>query len=155
MDLGAHPMYLCRWLLGEPARISSVFTDLTGHGVEDNAVSVIEFANGATAISETGFVSPDSPFALELYGTEGSLLIGGPDRAIWLTSKHPAAPASGRIPDSALPEELPCAIRQWLDAIQGGAPVLFGIQEAAELTALMDAAYRSAREGRLVAVETV
>ena len=35
MDLGAHPMYLSAWMLGNPVRIQSMFTNKTGHAVED------------------------------------------------------------------------------------------------------------------------
>lgn len=51
-------MYLARWMLGAPKRIQSMFNDRTGHPVEDNSVSTIEFANKAIAISETSLVSP-------------------------------------------------------------------------------------------------
>ena len=43
MDLGAHPMYLSAWMLGNPVRIQSMFTNKTGHAVEDNSISTIEF----------------------------------------------------------------------------------------------------------------
>lgn len=66
IDLGAHPMYLIRWLLGRPSAISSSYTFVTGKDVEDNAVSVLEYENGAIAVSETGFVSSVNPFSLEV-----------------------------------------------------------------------------------------
>ena len=56
MDLGAHGMYLARWLLGPPKRIFSVFNTVTGRAVDDNAVCVIEFESGAIAVNETSFV---------------------------------------------------------------------------------------------------
>lgn len=77
IDLGAHPMYLCRWILGKPLRITSMFNSFTNRPVEDNAVCVIEFENGAIAVVETSFVSKSSPFSLELYGTKGSFLWEG------------------------------------------------------------------------------
>ena len=55
IDLGAHGMYLARWLLGKPVKITSTFNKLTGREVEDNAISVIEFENKALAINETSF----------------------------------------------------------------------------------------------------
>ena len=57
IDLGSHPMYTLYWLLGEPKSITSTFTQVTNRGVEDNAVSVIEFADGKIGVSETGFVT--------------------------------------------------------------------------------------------------
>ena len=86
IDLGAHPMYLSRWILGRPVAITSLFNNYTGRQVEDNAVCLVEFENKALAVVETGFVSSGSPFSLELYGTKGSLLIGGPENGIRLVS---------------------------------------------------------------------
>ena len=77
IDLGAHPMYTLYWLLGAPKTITSTFTAVTNRGVEDNAVSVIEFENGAIGVSETGFVSECNPYTLEISGTDGSLMIHG------------------------------------------------------------------------------
>ena len=64
-------MYLARWLMGEPKRITSMFNHYTDHEVEDNAVALIEFANKGIAVVETGFVSP-AALTLELHGTEGT-----------------------------------------------------------------------------------
>jgi predicted dehydrogenase len=150
IDLGAHPMYLARWLLGAPWRVSSTFTSVLGKGVEDNAVSVLEFAGGAIAIVETGFVSSHSPFALELYGTEGTLLIGAPDNRVSVFSDRVAGPVPGWVTPAALPKALPSAMEQWVGAIKDGTPVAFGLTEAIELTELMEKAYQSSKEGRQV-----
>jgi len=102
MDLGAHPMYMARWILGKPARITSTFNTLTGRAAEDNAVCVIEFENKAVAIVETSFVSTHSPGCLELYGTEGTLLIGGPDRGVKIMSNKIESTVPGWVTPSEL-----------------------------------------------------
>lgn len=151
MDLGAHPMYLARWICGQPKRISSTFTALTGHEIEDNAVSVIEFENKSIAVSETSFVSTNSPFSLELSGTEGSLFVGGPDE------KHLAI-RSTKLPskDWGTPPELPPAspapIQIWVDAILRNGTIPFGLEEATQLTELMEYAYISHRDKRQVEI---
>ena len=150
MDLGAHPMYLSRWLLGKPRNISSVFNSYTNRAVEDNAVSVIEFENKAIAIVETGFVTPASPFFMEIYGTEGSLLIGGPDNTVKISSKKYAPESKGFVTPSDLPDALPSAIRQWMDAIENGGSPQFGLEEGIQLTELMEKAYESYRTGKRV-----
>jgi predicted dehydrogenase len=142
MDLGAHPMYLISWLMGRPVEISSAFTAYTNHAVEDNAVSVMKFKNGAIAVSETGFVSGDSPFALELYGTEGALIIG--QGGIRLKTKD------GWLSPGHLPAALPGAIPQFVDGILHGGVIHFGLDDAIALTELMENAYISDREGRHV-----
>lgn len=149
MDLGAHPMYLIRWLMGRPVEISSAFTSVTGHAVEDNAVSIMKFANGAVAISETGFVSEASPFMLELYGTEGSLLIG--QAGCWLHAKADGG-INGWIKPDRLPAPLPGPIEQFVRGVTENEPILFGIDDAVALTEMMEAAYRSHREGRHIAL---
>ena len=77
MDLGAHPMYTLHWFLGEPKSVVSQFTQVTHRGVEDNAVSVLEFEGGAIGVSETGFVTSGNGYFLELSGTQGSLHVFG------------------------------------------------------------------------------
>lgn len=148
MDLGAHPMYLSRWILGEPAQITSMFNSFTDKPVEDNAVSVIEFKNKAVAIVETGFVSTNSPFSLELYGTEGSLFIGGPEGKVQINSNK--LNTSGWVSPDELPKALPAAIKQWVDGILKETEIHFGVEEGVQLTELMEAAYISHREGRKV-----
>lgn len=143
MDLGAHGMYLAAWLLGKPQRISAMFSHVTGKEVEDNAVAVMEFENGATAINETSFLSSHSPFALELYGTEGSLLISGPNRQVLLRSNRVESSVQGWIQPTDLPKALPSALEQLVGAILRDEPVHFTIDDAVVLTELMDGAYRS------------
>lgn len=142
IDLGAHPMYLLNWLLGEPKTIQSVFTNITGHEVEDNAVSVIEFEHGAIGVSETGFVSNYNPATLEISGTKGALLIReGVKYALdetggnWITIDE-------------LPKELPSPLIQWVNGSVASKDVTFGIDDAIVLTRMMEAAYKSHQSGK-------
>ena len=149
IDLGAHGMYLSRWLLGTPTRCTSIFNSLTGRAVEDNAVSVIEFANKAVAINETSFVSWGGAYSVEIDGTRGGFQ---------MTSVRNVRTRSGD--DKAwkpaeLPQDEPMPIPRWIASIRGTGPVEFGmgINEALQLSQMMDAAYRSHREGRAVDIE--
>ena len=141
MDLGAHPMYTLYWLLGEPKTITSTFTEVTHRGVEDNAVSVIEFANGAISVSETGFVSECNPYTLEISGTDGALMIHG-ESAQW-----GGKATGGKWVDLELPEKMQLPVDQWVDAVTNGTPSPFTIDEAVMLTRLMDGAYKSFESG--------
>jgi len=153
MDLGAHPMYLARWIMGKPVRITSMFNAYTsGHAVEDNAVCVVEFANKGLGVVETSFVSTHSPFCLELFGTEGSLFVGGPDDRVRIISNKSATGAKGWTTPSELPAPLPRPIVLWIRGIREGTPIPFGLEEGTQLTELMEAAYISHREKRPVAV---
>ena len=143
MDLGAHSMYLLNWLLGRPQAVSSIFTAVTGKAVEDNAVSVLEYANGAIALSETGFVSGQTPWSLEIGGTKGSLFAGGPTGQVYLC-------LDGKNEVQELPPAGKTPLNSWVDAILYGGENPYTIDDAVELTRLMEAAYRSHREGRKV-----
>ena len=151
IDLGAHPMYLARWLMGEPRRIAALFNSFTGRQVEDNAVALIEFANKAIGVIETGFVSHNSPFSLELYGTEGTFLAGGPESSVRINSrKLEQSGHQGWFIPTRLPAPLPMPLDMWIQGILEGEPILFGLEEGTQLTELMEGAARSYRSGSVV-----
>lgn len=151
MDLGCHPMYLASWLLGRPTRITSMFSYFTGRAVEDNAQCSIEFANKAVALVETSLVTHNTPMALELYGTDGTLLISGD--GIKLTSRRLDDPVAGWIHPSKLPQAHAHPLKQWVDGILGGSPILYGLEEGTRLTELLEAAYIAHKERRQVEFE--
>ena len=80
IDLGAHGRYLTHWILGMPVAATSAFTlaceradvaEKNTDRVEDNAVTVMTYANGAIAVNETGFVSANDPVVFEVHGENG------------------------------------------------------------------------------------
>lgn len=138
IDLGAHPMYLLCELLGLPQKVRSSFTHVTGKAVEDNAVSVLEYANGALGVSETGFVSTRYPYIIEMGGTLGTLVVQGKDEVSycceetgneWRKAEH-------------LPEKLPSPLACWAQAEKAeDIPARIGIDAAVRLTQVMEMAY--------------
>ncbi|MDR1598865.1 MAG: Gfo/Idh/MocA family oxidoreductase [Oscillospiraceae bacterium] len=145
MDLGAHPMYLLRWYLGKPARIQSMFNTITKRGVDDNAVSVVEFGGGAIGVSETSLVSPMAPYLVEAYGTEGVAIIE--DGALRIKSKK-FEDEGAAFHAWELPPPLPSPLDQFIASVRDGSPVMFGLDEARQLTELTQYAYQAHREGR-------
>lgn len=143
MDLGAHPMYLLNWFFGEPKAITSTFTEVTGKGVEDNAVSVIEFANGAIGVSETGFVSQNYPYVIEVSGTEGAAMIVGDDVSYCCKET-----ADKWVKAETLPDAVPLPIHQWINAVADGTAAPFGTKDAIGLSKLMEGAYRAFEDGK-------
>lgn len=148
MDLGAHGMYLCRWLLGAPRRIVSAFGTVTGRAVEDNAVAVIEFADSAIAVNETSFTSFDRAYTLEIDGTEGGYRLVNSLEGPQVRAKR-FGDAQWRAPER-LPRARPKPIDQWIAGCTRGSAIDFGLAEATELTELMEAAYTAHAEGRSV-----
>ena len=146
MDLGAHGMYLCRWLLGPPKRIVSVFNTVTGRAVDDNTVSVIEFENGAIAVNETSFTGFGGSYSLEIDGTEGGYRMLSPGEGVQVRSKH--LESRGWRKPEELPEAHAKPIDQWIAGCVHDTPIEFGLTEAIQLTELMQAAYAADGEGR-------
>ena len=132
IDLGAHPMYTLIWFLGKPTHVQSLFTNVTDRPVEDNAVSLLSFPNGAIGVSETGFVSTDNPYTMEVSGTKGSLMIHGD------TLRASVEGEWKEITD--LPQKIPSPVVQWGMGIDNDA---FSIDQAVALTEVMVMAYQS------------
>lgn len=150
IDLGAHPMYLLLWLLGDPVAVSSTFTSVTGKPVEDNAVSILTYANGAIGVSETGFVSRFGNYMVEISGTEGAIRITEQQTLI-ATAENGGNWVEAKLPDAA---ESP--MKQWIGWVTRNEPAPeFGIEEAVRLTKLMEAAYQSYHSGASVELNDI
>jgi predicted dehydrogenase len=138
-DLGAHPVYLTQLILGtEFTSMTTTFTDMTGRGVEDNASVTVATADGAIGVIETGFVTPRSPFTLEVHGTEGSLFHGFGEPHLRLGTEQ----GWEEVP---LPENAPHPFVQWVDATDVGTRTTENLERARDLTGFIVAANASAR----------
>ena len=139
IDLGAHGMYLIDWFLGLPSQYSSAFTTWDNNpkntdNLEDNAVTVMKYADGAIALNETGFVSYSDPATLVVSGDKGSahLIPGGVIKITEGTNKQPVT--------VDVPESSPLPIDAFLSGqdIEG-----CGMTEALHLTEMMEGAYKN------------
>lgn len=144
IDLGAHPLYLTRLLLGMPSAVTSVYGHVTGRGGDDNAVALLSYPDGAIGIAETGFVSKTSPVAVEAHGFEASALSNSARQVIDICEMD----AGGQRvwtsePYDATPRATP--FERWIDAIETGARP--DVDLAIDLSALVEAANRSAATG--------
>ena len=88
-------------------------------------------------------------FYLEINGTEGNYVTGGPEGKTRLQAPEWSGSDDWVEPES-LPEPLPHPVTQWIDAITGDSPIDYGLTEGIQLTELMEGAYRAHREGRTV-----
>lgn len=148
MDLGAHGMYISHWLGGVPKRVVSIFTNTTNKQVEDNAITMIEFESGAIAVNETSFVAYPDSYSLEIDGMKGAIRMLSPREGIEIRSD--LIDEKGWHTAVDMPEAHPSPINQWVTACQNGPDTEFGIDEAVDLTRLMEAAYISQSERRSV-----
>lgn len=82
IDEGVHAADFLRWLFGDPdtvqATLSSAALSLP---VEDTAVAVFRWSNGLVAEVATGWMFHAADVSVEIYGTEGSVLLSGVDIA--------------------------------------------------------------------------
>ena len=140
IDLGAHGMYMIDWLVGMPIAAKSVFTNacddeavkkINPDGVEDNAVTVLQYANGCIAINETGFDSVGYPVILEVGGEKGRLYFDE-KKLIKYTS------TDDKTVEVELGEDQPIPVEQFC---MGQIPEGCGLAEAKNLTRLMEMAY--------------
>ena len=137
MDLGAHPMYLTAYFMPNFTSVMSLYTEYTGKGTDDNCVSIIKGSNGELAVAETGFVSANSPYSVELNGELGCITFSSLYDGMYVNGKY--------IPKEDLPEDEKLPVYLFADAVNNGKEIEFDIDSAVALTRLMDAAYRSAK----------
>lgn len=144
IDLGAHPVYTLCHFLGVPETAQSLFTEVTGKPVEDNAATLFQFRDGAIGIAETGFVSRHNPYSFELSGDQGYALVQGD--SLFLADSD----SEGKLlPVTELPEALPSPLQRWVGALRMPKPGKvdlgeIGIGPAVRLTKVMEMAYRAA-----------
>jgi len=141
IDLGAHGMYLINQLMGMPVSAHSAFTlscekdevkEKNSDKVEDNAVTVMAFENGAIAVNETGFCSGCSTVIFEVHGENGFVRME--NESIVKRTKA----TGGKAVEVPVPPSLDLPIIQFL---KGKPPVGCGISEAIDLTRMMVMAY--------------
>jgi len=145
-------MYQASWLLGKPKRISSTFTTTyCPPPSDDNAVSVVEFDNNVIAVLETSFVTSFLKTSFEIIGSEGAIA-RYEDRIIKIRSNKINKDGWLLIDEKKLPSPLPMPLRMWLDGIIEGKPIPFDTARAIALTELLENAYLSHREQKIVKI---
>lgn len=143
-------MYLTKLFLGqEVTGVSANFGYVTGREVEDNAVVTLFTDSGAIGVVEAGFVNSHSPFTIEVHGTEGTLLYGTPEDKLLLRSNR-SPDNSNTWAEMAMHNNVESAFHQWVSHIQNNTLAVGNVQMAVELTRLVEAANRSAKEGRVI-----
>ncbi len=167
MDMGCHAIEFFRWMLGRP-RIKSVYAQMSTslHGArtrgEDNAILLLEFEGGATAIAEESWTKPGGmDDRAEVYGTQGvayaDLLHGNAIETYSAVGYDYAVEKAGAtkgwsftVYEEAWNYGFHGEMAHFVDCVQNDRkPLVTGEDGRAVLEAVM-AAYESAREGRKV-----
>ena len=153
-DLGTHALDLLLWFLGEPAiaQVTARVGSATARygDCDEFGEGLIAFASGAIGSLAAGWVDVSSHVTLEIGGTTGHAVVAHGD--LYFESSAVAG-ADGKRPWKALPEQLPHAFEQFLDALAGQPDVpLVTAREAATRSAVMEALYTGARQQTWVPV---
>ncbi|WP_404454706.1 Gfo/Idh/MocA family oxidoreductase [Virgibacillus necropolis] len=146
IDLGAHPIYLTNRLAGKAKAVYARLEKGVESDVDESAAVLVDYESSALGIVETSFLSHGSPFQLELYGTEGTLLCK--DGSIQLKSIHHG---DGNWVD--ITDELPMVpkpMKQWVAKIQDSIEPSITKKDVIDLTRINDAAALSHLEGRRI-----
>ncbi|WLR47934.1 Gfo/Idh/MocA family oxidoreductase [Halobacillus litoralis] len=148
IDLGAHPIYLANRLAGRPKAVSARLQSLMGRGVDDHSVATVEYESGILAVLESSFVSSGSPFQLEIYGTEGTLMVEGSEVRI-KSSTH--GMNEWTYPD--LPASIHSPMQQWVGEILNQEEPTIKKDDALQLTAVNEAAALSHKHNKRITME--
>jgi len=161
--LGSHCLDTLRWMLGDEVERVYTVSDssvLGGMGIDtpDYYLSVLEFSRGAQVTLETCWILPESSpnlidFKLDLVGENGAFHFdGSPHRLVRTTEEGPECPDTfispvvhGRRVGFATE-----SIRHFIDCVLSGEEPMVGFADGREVTRVILAMDRSAREGRPV-----
>jgi predicted dehydrogenase len=151
-DLGTHMLDIMMMLCGEVDSVTAETRIVTGrYGDCDEAgEALLRFKGGVIGTLAASWVDISDPVKLQISGTEGNATIVNED----LFFNCPkVAGADGKKPWKDLPPAPPVPLQQFVNALAGQkAMPLVPVREAAARVAVMEAAYRSAKDGSAVKV---
>ena len=169
MDMGCHAIEFFRWMLGRPA-ITSVYaqmgTYVHAHKTrgEDNAILILEFANGAIAVAEESWTKLGGmDDRAEVHGSQGvafaDLLHGNAIETYSATGYDYAVEKAGSTVgwSFTIYEEIwnygfVQEMAHFVDCVKNDLPPLVTGEDARVVMEVLFAAYESAGSGRKVAL---
>jgi len=169
VDLGSHCIDLLEMFFGSVAEVACLIGNAVhAYKSEDTAVVLLRFHNGATGTVDTSFCIPDdaSMNRLELYGSGGSILaegtIGQGSRGHMIArlgaggnydaqQKRELAAAVEISPEAVSPYR--GEVEEFSQALLDGRDLFAGALEGLRSQRVLEACYRSARSGKVVAIE--
>jgi len=185
IDLGVHVLDMALWLMDEPVveRASAAISaklgtqgvgswvgnrfrpgQTQGYEVEDFATAFLRTDHGATLYMETSWAEYSArtdEFGVSLLGSKGGATLDVKDYAtvgtlrLFVEQDGVRTDSIPRLPEKPASAGHGEVIHNFLDAIIDGVPMVPDGRKGLERTALIDAIYRSAAEGREVDVPSV
>lgn len=156
MDIGAHCLDLLRYLAGEFSEIVAFSTNrIFGWNVEETGTILTRFTRGGWGIADVSFTVPYSENLLEIYGTQGSIIVRAaePPTTGW-TEKIITTGGTEvhQIPSINLFKAIFEHFSRFIEGLE--APVSTGLDGLRNIEAI-ESAYESLRTGKIVPVGRV
>lgn len=169
LDIGVHMLDLAVWLMGnpEPVRVSASVQRRFGHrpeiasvfrkawdpdrfDVEDFAIALVHFANGVTLVVRSAWAAhiEKQVFNVTLCGDEAGATTHPP--VIYRNREGIPADERLQVTESRMYER---EIAHWVRVLRGESEPVVKPAETINVQRILEAAYRSAAEGREVPVE--
>jgi predicted dehydrogenase len=153
LDAGWHILESVSAMKGRPQRVYATTGSMSAcpggdYDTDDKGVLVLEYADGSIASIVTCHVALPRRFEVLLHGTRGNLEVQ-PDRLVQYDRR-----ITIQVSDLPAPADLRAAqLDHFLACVLHGEEPLCGLQRSLELQMIVEAAYRSASEGRPVALD--
>ena len=166
LDEGVHAADFLHWMFGMPVSVSATISGAAlGLRVEDAAFASFVFQTGMIAEVATSWTFAAADTSIEIYGAEGTILLGGVDIAsrpnredgflrvfrrdgeggAWSTS-----PTIPHFKTGVFHEHVAWA---FVEALRSGAAMPVTLEDGIAAQAMIDAAYASAASGRRMTLE--
>lgn len=140
-DVGSHYLDLFRYLAGDFACISYMQSSAVhGWPVEESGFAMVEFRSGAHGLLSVSCAVPCAGHVLEVFGTEGTLLLGKDLRLV--------SPDGETVWPVEYPDYYSGLVDNFCDGVDSGATPLASGVDGLRNSQAIHRAYESAREGR-------
>ena len=168
MDMGVHCIDLMQYILGVQAKEVAAFHDTLSfsYEVEDSSMVMLRMENGCQCVVQSNFNIPDeaSTWRLEIFGDRGRLMghgiigqvDGGTLDAMFLgeqggyDAKQDKTDAAGQTIAVEFGNTYQREIESFSDSLLNGTPLEVPAWQAVQVQRVMEAAYRSNDEGKII-----
>ena len=146
IDLGVHVIDLVRYVTADDIVEVSAFVNGDAGGVEMDAQLAVRFGRGAIGTVHASWMARPGPdHQLTIFGTEGTLHLDGRTAL----TRQPIAGERERV---GLPEATSSPLDELLAAVRGERPPSVTAHDGRAALAVVEAAYQSAADGRVVSL---
>lgn len=161
-DAGFHRFYVARFIMGEVKAVTAVLdTDKPREVGEDAGVVILEFRDGGRAVIEAGYHAPKGAFddQVEAVSADGLIRIPGLEAHFEKFSAEPQLLRwregnweTVEVETVAWTETVARSVENFIDAVRGRTTLAANGHEARRIVEIVEATYRSAVEGRRIAL---